>query len=69
MITIPLMELALPIAAWNTPRYLGKHNFEVVYIWHPKALSFGLVHIPISLHNANRDNDIRFNQLHKTDHL
>jgi len=32
------------------------------------AISFGLVHIPISLHNATRDNDISFNQLHKDDH-
>ena len=32
------------------------------------AISFGLVHIPISLHNATRNNDISFNQLHKTDH-
>jgi DNA end-binding protein Ku len=32
------------------------------------AISFGLVHIPISLHNATRDNDISFNQLHKEDH-
>jgi len=32
------------------------------------AISFGLVHIPISLHNAARDNDISFNQLHIKDH-
>ena len=32
------------------------------------AISFGLVHIPISLHTATTDTDIRFNQLHKTDH-
>jgi len=32
------------------------------------AISFGLVHIPISLHNATRDNDIHFNQLHAKDH-
>lgn len=31
------------------------------------AISFGLVHIPISLHTATRDTDIRFNQLHKED--
>jgi len=31
------------------------------------AISFGLVHIPISLHTATQDNDIRFNQLHKDD--
>jgi DNA end-binding protein Ku len=29
------------------------------------AISFGLVHIPISLHTATTDIDIRFNQLHK----
>ena len=29
------------------------------------AISFGLVHIPISLHTATIDVDIRFNQLHK----
>jgi len=32
------------------------------------AISFGLVHIPISLHTATRDNDISFNQLHVKDH-
>ena len=32
------------------------------------AISFGLVHIPISLHTAARDNDISFNQLHIQDH-
>ena len=32
------------------------------------AISFGLVHIPISLHTATTDNDVRFNQLHKKDH-
>ena len=32
------------------------------------AISFGLVHIPIVLHNATRDNDISFNQLHIKDH-
>lgn len=31
------------------------------------AISFGLVHIPVSLHTATRDVDIRFNQLHKED--
>ncbi len=31
------------------------------------AISFGLVHIPISLHTATQDNDIRFNQLCKED--
>ena len=29
------------------------------------AISFGLVHIPVSLHTATTDADIRFNQLHK----
>ena len=29
------------------------------------AISFGLVHIPVSLHTATSDADIRFNQLHK----
>ena len=32
------------------------------------AISFALVHIPISLHTATVDNDVRFNQLHKEDH-
>lgn len=32
------------------------------------AISFGLVHIPISLHTATTDNDVHFNQLHKDDH-
>ena len=32
------------------------------------AISFGLVHIPISLHTATQDNDVSFNQLHKEDH-
>lgn len=31
------------------------------------AISFGLVHIPISLYTAAKDNDIHFNQLHKED--
>jgi len=31
------------------------------------AVSFGLVYIPISLHTATTDTDIRFNQLHKDD--
>ncbi|MHB1314494.1 MAG: non-homologous end joining protein Ku [Christensenellales bacterium] len=34
---------------------------------HKGAISFGLVHIPISLYTATQDNDIRFNQLHKED--
>jgi len=29
------------------------------------AISFGLVHIPVSLHTATQDNDVRFNQLSK----
>lgn len=32
------------------------------------AISFGLVHIPISLHTATQDVDVHFNQLHKDDH-
>jgi len=32
------------------------------------AISFGLVHVPVSLHTATTDVDIRFNQLHKDDH-
>ena len=32
------------------------------------AISFGLVHIPISMHTATTDNDVKFNQLHKNDH-
>ena len=35
---------------------------------HKGAISFGLVHIPISLYTATQDNDISFNQLHKDDH-
>jgi len=31
------------------------------------AISFGLVHIPITLHTATQDIDIHFNQLHKED--
>lgn len=31
------------------------------------AISFGLVHIPVSLHTATQDNDVHFNQLHKDD--
>lgn len=35
---------------------------------HKGAISFGLVHIPVSLYTATQDNDISFNQLHKEDH-
>lgn len=35
---------------------------------HKGAISFGLVHIPVALHTATQDNDIRFNQLCKSDH-
>jgi len=35
---------------------------------HKGAISFGLVHIPVSLYTATQDNDISFNQLHKDDH-
>jgi len=34
---------------------------------HKGAISFGLVHIPVSLYKATQDNDISFNQLHKED--
>lgn len=34
---------------------------------HRGAISFGLVHIPVSLYTAAQDNDIHFNQLHKAD--
>lgn len=34
---------------------------------HKGAISFGLVHIPVALHTATQDNDIRFNQLCKSD--
>lgn len=34
---------------------------------HKGAISFGLVHIPVSLHTATQDNDIHFNQLCKED--
>jgi len=32
------------------------------------AISFGLVHVPIRMHTATTDNDVKFNQLHKKDH-
>ena len=35
---------------------------------HKGAISFGLVHIPVSLYTATQDNDIKFNQLLKDDH-
>ena len=35
---------------------------------HKGAISFGLVHIPVSLYTATQDNDVSFNQLHKSDH-
>ncbi len=31
------------------------------------AISFGLVHIPVSLYTATQDSDVAFNQLHKAD--
>lgn len=31
------------------------------------AISFGLLHVPVSLHTATQDNDIRFNQLCRED--
>lgn len=31
------------------------------------AISFGLLHVPISLHMATQDNDIHFNQLCRGD--
>lgn len=34
---------------------------------HKGAISFGLVHIPVSLHTATQDNDIHFNQLCRED--
>lgn len=34
---------------------------------HKGAISFSLVHIPVSLYTATEDNDISFNQLHKDD--
>lgn len=34
---------------------------------HRGAISFGLVHIPISLYTATQDSDITFNQLHNVD--
>lgn len=34
---------------------------------HKGAISFGLVHIPVTLHTATQDNDIHFNQLCKED--
>lgn len=35
---------------------------------HKGAISFGLVHIPVALYTATQDNDVRFNQLCKSDH-
>lgn len=35
---------------------------------HKGAISFGLVHIPVSLYTATQENDIHFKQLHKDDH-
>ena len=35
---------------------------------HRGAISFGLVHIPVALYTATQDNDVRFNQLCKSDH-
>lgn len=32
------------------------------------TISLSLLSIPVSLHSATRDNDIHFNQLHKSDH-
>lgn len=32
------------------------------------AISFGMVSIPIKLYSATEEKDVRFNQLHKTDH-
>jgi len=40
----------------------------VILLATKSAISFGLVHIPISLHTATQNNDISFNQLHKEDH-
>lgn len=34
---------------------------------HKGAISFGLVHIPVALHKATQDDDIKFNQLCKKD--
>lgn len=34
---------------------------------HKGAISFGLLHIPVALHTATQDNDIRFNQLCRED--
>ncbi len=37
-------------------------------ISHKSVITFGMVAIPIEMYTATRDNDIRFNQLHKEDH-
>jgi len=44
--------------------------YEVIFmaVSHRGAISFGLVHIPVGLYTATRDNDIHFNQLCKDDH-
>jgi len=36
-------------------------------VTHKGAITFGLVHIPVGLYNAVQDNDIKFNQLCKSD--
>ena len=48
---------------------MGKMNNEVIKmaVSHRGAISFGLVHIPVALYTATQDNDVRFNQLCKTD--
>jgi Ku protein, prokaryotic len=40
---------------------------KIMAVSHKGAISFGLVHIPVSLYTAAQDNDISFNQLHKED--
>lgn len=48
----------------NTRLKKEEQNMAVA---HKGAISFGLVHIPVSLYTATQDNDISFNQLHKED--
>lgn len=35
---------------------------------HKGAISFGLVHIPVALYTATRENKIAFNMLHRDTH-
>ncbi len=47
---------------------IKKRGVFKMAVSHKGAISFGLVHIPVALHTATQDNDVRFNQLCKSDH-